>query len=125
MSGNAADIPLAGSDFWLSDLGLEFYHWPQQERLPGDRRRGQPCYVLKSVNPHPSSDGYAWVKTWVDEESGAPLEAIAYGPDDKEMKEFEVGGVKKVNGHWELKDIKMTNRKTGSKTHIEFDLNSK
>lgn len=125
LSGGAADIPLAGSDFWLSDLGLDFYHWPQQERLPGDRRRGRACFVLRSINPHPSPQGYAWVKTWIDQESGAPLEAIAYGPDNKEVKEFEVGGVKKVNGHWELKDIKMTDLRTGSKTRIEFDLKSK
>ena len=73
LSGAAADIPLAGSDFWLSDLGLEFYRWPEQERLKGDRRRGQPCYVLRSINPQPSPNGYSWVKTWIDKESGAPL----------------------------------------------------
>src|SRR5579871_1424026 len=33
LTGAQADIPLANSDFWLSDLGFEFYHWPDQVRL--------------------------------------------------------------------------------------------
>jgi len=125
LNGAAADIPLAGSDFWLSDLGLEFYHWPQQERLAGARPRGRPSYVLESINPHPSPDSYSRVKTAIDEESGAPLEAVAYGPDDKELKIFDLSGFKKVKGHWELKDVEMINRQTNSRTHIVFDLEGK
>src|SRR5262245_18891796 len=30
LSGEAAMVPFANSDFWSSDLGLEFLHWPQQ-----------------------------------------------------------------------------------------------
>ena len=30
LSAAEADIPLAGSDFWLSDLGLEFLYWPDR-----------------------------------------------------------------------------------------------
>ena len=26
--------PFAGSDFWVADLGLEFFHWPEQKVLP-------------------------------------------------------------------------------------------
>src|SRR5581483_8795027 len=68
LSGAAANVPLAGSDFWLSDLGLEFYHWPEQDRLKGEMRRGQPCYVLESTNPQPSPGGYSRVRTWIDKE---------------------------------------------------------
>src|SRR5207244_290627 len=44
LTGAEADIPLAGSDFWLSDLGFEFYHWPEQIRHKGEMRRSRPCY---------------------------------------------------------------------------------
>ncbi len=125
LTGPAADVPLAGSDFWLSDLGLEFYHWPQQERLAGDRRGGRPCYVLESINPQTTAGGYSRVKTWIDEETGAPVEAVAYGMDNKQMKIFELKHFRKVNGHWELKDMEMINSRTGSQTHIIFDLDSK
>ena len=77
LSGAEADIPLAGSDFWLSDLGFEFYHWPDQVRLKGQMHRSRPCFVLQSVNPHPAPGGYARVLTWVDKDSGQPLQAEA------------------------------------------------
>jgi hypothetical protein len=124
LTGAEADIPLAGSDFWLSDLGFEFYHWPEQVRLRGQMRRGRPCYVLQSVNPHPSPVGYSRVVTWVDRESEQPLLAEAYGADGKLMKEFELGSVAKVNGRYEVKNLKMYNRKTGSRTYLDFDLQS-
>lgn len=124
LTGAEADIPLAGSDFWLSDLGFEFYHWPDQVRLRGQMRRGRPCYVLQSVNPHPLPNGYSRVVTWVDRESEQPLIAEAYGTDGKLMKEFELGSVAKVNGRYQVKDLKMFNRRTGSRTYLDFDLQS-
>jgi hypothetical protein len=124
LSGPQADISLAGSDFWLSDLGFEFYHWPDQVRLRGQMRRGRPCYVLQSTDPHPAPDGYSRVMTWVDKESEQPLMAEAYGSDGKLMKEFELGSIAKVNGRYEVKDLKMFNRKTHSRTYLDFDLQS-
>ncbi len=122
LTGAEADIPLADSDFWLSDLGFEFYHWPDQERFPGQMRRSRPCNVLESRNLHPAPDGYTLVRTWVEKESGQPLQAEAYGANQKLMKEFELGSVTKINGHYEVKDLKMFNRKTGSRTYLDFNL---
>ncbi|MDB6066543.1 MAG: outer rane lipoproteinsorting protein [Pedosphaera sp.] len=125
LSGAEADVPLAGSDFWLSDLGFEFYHWPEQRRLKGEMHRSRPCYVLESINPLPTSGGYSRVVTWVEKESGAPIQAEAYGADNKLMKEFWLGSFKKVNGRYELKDMKINNSKTKSRTQLVFDLESK
>jgi hypothetical protein len=121
----AADVPFGGSDFWLSDLGFEFYHWPVQNRLKGEMRRGKPCFVLESINPHPGPGGYARVITWIEKESGAPMEAEAYDAGKKTWKEFSLGSAKKINGHWELKDMTMDNPKAKSRTHLEFDLSGK
>jgi Outer membrane lipoprotein-sorting protein len=125
LTGAEADIPLAGSDFLLSELGFEFYHWPEQERLPGTQMRGQACYVVASRNPHPSPGGYARVMTWVDEHNNQPLLAEAYAADKTKVKRFEVGSVGSVNGHWEVKGLKMFNEKTGSRTVLEFDTKEK
>jgi hypothetical protein len=125
LSGAEADIPLGGSDFWLSDLGFEFYHWPDQNRLKGEMRRGKPCFVLQSVNPHPAVDGYGRVKVWIEKESGAPLQAETYGVDGKVLKEFELGSVKKVNDRYQLKDMEIINYQTGSRTRLIFDLDGK
>jgi len=122
LHGAEADIPLAGSDFWLSDLGFEFYHWPDQVRLKGEMRSSRPCYVLESINPHPAPGGYAKVKTWIEKESGQPLEAEASAPDKSTMKAFDIGSVQKVNGRYQVKNLTMKNTVTKSLTELNFDL---
>jgi len=116
-----ANVPLAGSDFLLSDLGYEFYHWPDQIRHPGEMKSGRPCYVLESINPHPVAGGYARVMTWVEKESNQPLLAEAYDTDHSVIKRFELGSVEKVHGHYQVKDLKMFNYKTHSRTELDFD----
>ena len=46
-------IPFANSDFWLGDLGLEFFHWPEQKILPKPTNlvRGRDYTLLESTNP--------------------------------------------------------------------------
>jgi Outer membrane lipoprotein-sorting protein len=125
LTGAQAEIPLAGSDFWLSDLGFEFFHWPQQIRHKGVIRRDRSCFVLESVNPNARPGEYARVMSWIDKESGAPIEAEAYGTDGKLLKQFEIGSVQKIDGRYEVKDLKMSNRANSSRTTLEFELDSK
>ena len=125
LTGAAAEVPLAGSDFWLAELGMEFYHWPGQTRRKGEMRRGQPCYVLESVNPTAPAGHLARVVTYIEKESGQPILAEAYRAGDRKMfKEFSLGKVSKVNGRWVVKNLEITNRETGSKTWLEFDTGS-
>ena len=122
LTGSGAEIPLADSDYWLADLGFEFYHWPQQNRLKGAMRQGRPCYVLESTDPGAKPGGYGRVVSWIDRETGGPIEAEAYGSDGKRLKEFAIGSVKKVNGRYQLKDMSIINVRTSSRTTMEFDL---
>ncbi len=122
-AGDGAMIPFAGSDFWLADLGLEFLHWPQQrivEEAKIKMRKGRPCKVLESVNPQPAAKGYTRVRSWIDTRTGGVILAEAYGPDNKLLKEFEIGGLVKVNGQWELKNMEMRNAETDTQTILEF-----
>ena len=128
LSGDRAMVPFANSDFWLADLGLEFLHWPKQrivEEAKIKMRKGRPCKVLESVNPHPGAAGYTRVRSWIDAKTGKPILAEAYGPDDKLLKEFEVGSLTKVNGQWELKNLEMRNARTDSRTILEFNYEQK
>ena len=75
-AAQAAATALAGSDFSLADLGLEFLHWPQQRQLKGEMRLGQPCYVLESRGPE--AGGIARVKSYIDKESNGLLIAEGY-----------------------------------------------
>ncbi len=118
-----ANVALAGSDFSLTDLGLEFLHWPVQRQLHGEMRLGQPCYVLESRNPQ--AEGYVRVRSDIDKDSGGLLIAYAYDADGKLVKEFSLHGssFKKVNGRWQVEKMDIRTKKTGSHTELKFDLN--
>jgi len=112
----------AGSDFSIADLGLDFLHWPQQRRLPGELRLGQDCYLLESSDP-PAPE-IVRVKSWIDKESGGLLVAEAFDRTHHEVKEFNLSGssFKKVNGKYLLEQMKISRPKNNSHTILKFDL---
>jgi hypothetical protein len=120
-------FPFAG-DFGVADLGLEFFHWPEQKILKHEMRRGRACKVLESTNPNLSSNNtippicYSRVVSWIDNESGGIVQAEAYDFKNKRLKEFAPKSFKKVNGQWELQEMEIRNVQTGSRTRLEFDL---
>jgi hypothetical protein len=120
LNGNETMIPFAHSDFWICDLGLEFFHWPEQKILKKENRRSRACSVLESTNPDPSANGYSRVISWIDEESGGIVHAGAYDFKNKLLKEFDPKSFKKVNGQWELQEMEIDNVQTGSRTRLEF-----
>jgi hypothetical protein len=124
-SAQAAGTPLAGSDFSVADLGLDFLHWPQQRRLKGEMRLGQPCYVLESRDPQGQS--IVRVKSYIDKESGGLLIAEAYDEVEHLAKEFSLHGssFKKVNGHWRLDHMDIRDNKKHSHTELKFDISDK
>jgi hypothetical protein len=128
LSGNRTMTPFAGSDFWIADLGLEFFHWPAQKVLKKEIKRSRGCTVLESTNPNLSSNNtapsicYSRVVSWIDNESSGIVHAEAYDAQNKLLKEFDPKSFKKVNGQWELQEMEIRNVQTGSRTRLEFDL---
>jgi len=113
----------ANSDFWIADLGLEFFHWPGQKILKRENSRGRVCKVLESTNPNPSTNGYSRVDSWIDEETLGIVQAYAYDAQGKKLKEFYPKDFKKdANGQWQVGMMEMDNVQTGSRSRIEFDL---
>jgi hypothetical protein len=122
LTGDQTMSPFAGSDFWVADLGLEFFHWPKQMILKKELRSGQSCSVLESSNPNPVAGSYARVVSWIDIDTGGIVHAEAYDANGERLKRFEPKALKKVNGQWQLQEMVIRNLKTGSRTAIEFDL---
>jgi hypothetical protein len=114
--------PFANSDFWLGDLGLEFFHWPQQKVLKREVHSSRGCTVLESTNPDPSTNGYSRVMSWIDTETLGIVEAYAYDTKGKQLKIFTPKDFKKVNGQWQVQTFLMENVQTGSRSRLEFDL---
>jgi hypothetical protein len=121
-AAEAEGIPLAGSDFALGDLALEFLHWPEQRRLRDETHLDRSCYAL--VSRDPAGRSITRVESYFDKESGGLLIAKAFDADGREAKEFSLHGssFKKVNGHWRLENMEIRNRKTHSRTEIKFDI---
>lgn len=122
ISGRQLDAPFAGSDFWRSDLGLEFFHWPEQRVLKWEMKRSFGCKVLESKNPNPTPGSYSRVLSWIHDDTGALIQAEAYDTRGKLLKEFRPTETEKVNGRHELKEMEIENTQTGSTTRLEFDL---
>lgn len=120
--GNEVMIPFAGSDFWLGDLGLEFFNWPQQKLLKKEVKRSRGCSVLESTNPDPGANGYSRVVSWIDSETLGIVQAQAYDAQGKPLKEFYPKDFKKVDGQWRVQMMQIENVQTGSRTRLEFDV---
>ena len=123
LTGAETMIPFAGSDFWVADLGMDFFHWPGQKILKKELRSSQSCTVLESTNPDAKSAGYVRVVSWIGTETGGIIHADAYDANRKLLKEFSPKVVKKVNGQWQLQEMEISNAQTGSRTRlvVNFD----
>jgi hypothetical protein len=114
-----AFAPLATSDFWLIDLGLDFFHWPVQSVLKGEMRKGRYTYLLESRMAQPPANGYAKVVSWIDKETGGPLAAEGYDVNGKLLKEFFVRRFRRSEG--QVSEMEIRNVQSKSLTRIEFD----
>lgn len=122
LSSSQLDVSFGSSDFWISDLGLEFFHWPEQRVLKWEMKRSFGCKVLESKNPNPTATNYSRVLSWIHDDTGALIQAEAYDSRGKLLKEFRPTETEKVNGRHELKEMEIENVQTGSSTRLEFDL---
>jgi Outer membrane lipoprotein-sorting protein len=125
LKGGELFSPFANSDFWIVDLGLEFFHWPKQKVLKHEMKRGQACKVLESTNPEPSADGYSRVVSWIDNDTLGIVQAKGFDAKGKLLKEFAPKEFKKINGQWQLQEMEIRNVQTGSRTRLEFNLGEK
>ncbi|MDB6026126.1 MAG: hypothetical protein JWM68_2349 [Verrucomicrobiales bacterium] len=120
----AAETSLAGSDFTIADLGMDFLHWPEQIRLTATPRLGRDCYLLESRNP--AAKEMVRVKSWIDKESEGVglLVAEGYNAKDEKVKVFSLSGssFKKVNGRMQLEKMTIRSPKKSSETVLQFDL---
>ena len=118
--------PFTGSDFWIADLGLEFLHWPKQRLLRKEMRHSKSCDVLESINPAPVPGGYSMVVSWIMiERPHGIIHADAYDARGDRIKQFDPKSLEKVEGEYQLESMEIVNRKTHTRTVIEFDLGDK
>ncbi len=116
--------PFAGSDFRIIDLAYphsDHLTWPTQRLLGRDIRRGQSCHQLESVNPTPAQAGFARVISWIDIDTGGPLEITGYDLNGDKLLQFSPKRFRKVNGEFKVTELHISNRKTRSRTVLRLD----
>lgn len=111
--------PLAGSDFYLMDLGLEFLHWPSQKIVKKEMRKSRSCRVVESVNPNPLPGAYARVLSWIDFETSGIILAEAYDHRNKLLKEFSIQSFDRKEKR--LREMQILNDQTDSRTRLELN----
>ena len=124
LAPNGAMAPFAGSNFWMADLGLEFFYWPNQRLLSDAKikmRKGISCFVLESHREAKAGEGYSRVRSWISRDHGGLIYAEAYESGGKRIKTFEVSDVEKINGEWKLKELRIRNEIARSTTELVFN----
>jgi hypothetical protein len=122
--GQAALVPIAGSQFTLADVGMEFLRWPTQRLLTKEICRTQACDKLESVAPEGWTNGYVRVISWFDIDTGGPVLVEAYNARGEKVKEFKPNRFKKVDGQFQVEELEMSDPRTSSRTTLRFQLNA-
>ncbi len=124
ISGAELSASFAGSEFSIADLGLGFLHWPKQLVTRNEMSRGQSCAVLESYPDKVLPNGYSRVESWIaSQKPGIVIvKANAYDEKGRLLKQFYPKNLEKVEGQWQLQRMEMTNRQTGARSTIDFDL---
>ena len=123
ISPSEAMQPFAGTDFWIADLGLEFFYWPEQRLLKEAKikmRKGISCFVPQSERPAPDATGYSRVRSWISRDHGGLIYAEAYASDGQRVKTFEVADVEKIEGEWRIKELRIRDAVARSTTELVF-----
>lgn len=116
--------PFVGSDFRIIDLAYphsDHLAWSEQRLLRTALRRGQSCHQLESVNPKPGDGGFAKVISWIDVDTGGPLEITGFDRAGKRELQFSPQRIRKVNGEYKVTELHIRNRSTGSRTVLRFE----
>jgi len=114
----AGDRPIAGSDFLLRELGMEFLHWPEQRIRGRELSNGRWCQVLESVSGR--NDGPASVRSWIDEKLGVILSAEVYDARKVRLKQFSITQFREQADRWTC-SVSMVDDLRGTKTELSFD----
>ncbi len=100
------DAKVRGSDISYEDLAMHFLYWPEATLDGEETKILRKCWKLE-VKPGSVESQYSRVTLWVEEESGALLQAEAYDKAGKLARRFSVKSVQKADGVWILKQMRI------------------
>jgi hypothetical protein len=108
----------------MEDLSMRFLYWPNGKNMGMEIVRTRKCWRVRVTNP----DGrgpYGTVDIWVEQDSGAMMQMVAYDMKARRVKEFKVNSVQKYKDTYILKKMRLesydvdTNKIKG-RTYLEI-----
>lgn len=119
------DTPVRGGDMTYEDLSLRFLYWSDATLLGEEKRLTRNCWKVEA-KPNGADSQYSKVILWIEEESGALLQAEAYGKDGTIKRRFTVRKVQKSEGVWLLKEMRVETmggpvKKDQTPTYMQID----
>lgn len=122
------DDKVRGSDITYEDLAMKFLYWPNA-KIDGEQIMIlRKCWILRVEPPSKNDSRYSRAMLWIDQETGALMQAEAYGPDGRIARRFKVISPQKIDGVWLLKQMRiegMEATRTGpadrAPTYLEVD----
>lgn len=121
------DAPVQGTDITYEDLALNFLYWPRAKIEGEETRLTRRCWKLHLEPASRGESQYAVVLLWVEQQSGAFLQAEGYDSNGKAAKRFKVvsGQRDPETGGWMLKSMRIEKlqglrSKDASPTYLEI-----
>ena len=120
-----ADDKVRDSDISYEDLAMRFLYWPDAVIEGEQRMIMQSCWIVR-VQPPKADTQYRRVKLWIAKDTGALMQAEAFGADDKLARRFKVISGQKTrdglsiqaNAH---RSPAATERKDRTPTYLEIE----
>ena len=124
------DQRVRDTDISYEDLAMKFLYWPAAAVTGEQTLLLRKCWVIRTEPGKKDDSQYGRVILWIDQQSGALLQAEAYDPSGKLARRFKVVSGQKIDGVWVLKQMRIEapgreNTKDRSPTYLEIDALSK
>ena len=100
------DTKVRETDISYEDLAMRFLYWPQAAIVGEESKLTRRCWKLE-VKPGDTESQYSRVMLWIEQQSGALLQAEAYDKTGKLDRCFSVLKVQKFDEAWILKEMRI------------------
>ena len=101
------DDKVRQSNIAYEDLAMKFLYWPNATVEGEQTMLLRKCWKIRAEPGRRDESQYSRVTLWIEQQSGALMQAEAFGPDGTLAKRFKVISGQKADGAWILKQMRI------------------
>jgi hypothetical protein len=119
VSGARFDDKVRDSDISYEDLSMRFLYWPNATVEGEETMLFNRCWIVLVMPPAKNDSQYGSVRLWIAKNTGALMQAEAFGRDGKLERRFKViSGQSLGDGAWILKEMRIEQMSGGAKDKV-------